>query len=41
MRIILVTVNVGAMKIYVTTIEALRRKERRVKTGIKSDHHKD
>jgi hypothetical protein len=34
-------VHVGAMKIYVTTLEAFRRKERRVKTGMKSDDHKN
>jgi hypothetical protein len=33
LRIIVVTVKVGAMKIYVTTLEAFRRKERGVKTG--------
>jgi hypothetical protein len=33
LRIIIVAVHVGAMKIYVTTLEALRRKERGVKTG--------
>jgi hypothetical protein len=33
--------HVGAMKKYVTTLEAFRRKERRVKAGMKSDNHKN
>jgi hypothetical protein len=32
-RIVIVSVHVGAIKTYVTTVEALRRKERGVKTG--------
>jgi hypothetical protein len=33
LRIIIIAIHVGAMKIYVTTLEALRRKERGVKRG--------
>jgi len=31
--VIIVAVHVGAGKIYVATVEALKKKERRVKTG--------
>jgi hypothetical protein len=33
LRIVIVSVHVGAIKTYATTLEALRRKERGVKTG--------
>jgi hypothetical protein len=33
LRIIIVAIHVGAMKIYLTTLEALMRKERGVKRG--------
>jgi hypothetical protein len=32
-EVIIVVVHVGAVKIYVAAVEALRKKERRVKTG--------
>jgi hypothetical protein len=33
LEVIIVVVQVGAVKIYVAAVEALRKKERRVKTG--------
>jgi hypothetical protein len=32
-EVIIVVVHVGAVKIYVATVEPLKKKERRVKTG--------
>ncbi len=40
LRIIIVSVRVRAIKIYVTTVEALRRKERGGDDSMKVDHEK-
>jgi hypothetical protein len=39
-EVTIVVVHVGAVKIYVVTVEALRKKERRVKTGWNAVWHK-
>jgi hypothetical protein len=38
---IIVAIHVGAMKIYATTLEALRRKESGGEDRMYSDHHKN